>query len=310
VRLFKPEGISVKVLNQRFKVRFLNALNTDLQAVLLPQWLPAKHRSKVLAPRSEHQWGSCDALICVLEGELHIIKRLEVDVAVQVWHDAQILPIDLVLGWLDNASEIRTVKVEFHNREQPSHPLSYYRLLLLNLLGGQVLEWLILVMCLQVSHKLLLYLAPDAQLHLLKQLRCCQQIEANTKLLQILCFDTSDWSACPIRVAKFNKQHHSLVTDFIWNENRASLGSLVDLPNKLGQILSEGLCGHDLVHRQSVELVNEVLSQHFAFYYMLDLSIKDPLKQKRFRDVKILAVTLEHQVVQFLVVNKQGKVRL
>lgn len=43
---------------------------------------------------------------------------------------------------------------------------------------------------------------------------------------------------------------------------------------------------------------------------MLDLSVEDPLKQKRFRDVKILAVTLEHQVVQFLVVNKQGKVRL
>ena len=43
---------------------------------------------------------------------------------------------------------------------------------------------------------------------------------------------------------------------------------------------------------------------------MLDLSVEDPLKQKRFRDVKILAVTLEHQVVQFLVVNKQSKVRL
>jgi len=66
------------------------------------------------------------------------------------------------------------------------------------------------------------------------------------------------------------------------------------MPYELWQILCESLRGHDLIHGQSIELVYEVLSQHFAFYYMLDLSIEDPLQQKRFRDVKILAVTLKH----------------
>ena len=82
MRLFKPEGISVKVLNQRFKVWLLNSLNTDLEGAFLPHCLPAKHRSKVLTPCSEHQRGGCYALI-VLEDELDVIESLEVDVAMQ-----------------------------------------------------------------------------------------------------------------------------------------------------------------------------------------------------------------------------------